>query len=224
MSPRLIRRRQVQRLFAMALAAFGTLNAGCCSTCGTCGESGCGNDIQGLMPQPNGTFVKEYQYRQALKAEADDFVVYQYEWTYDDPAKLGPFGKGHLAQITKRLVEEPFRVLIQPSDDPLLDSERRNALDMARVEVVMKILGDAGLENPSARVILASAAAEGLYGDEAQRAYGMLLMGSFGRGMMGGGGGMGGGGLGGGGLGGGGGFGGGALGGGGFGGLFGGFR
>lgn len=197
---------------ALAAAALGP--AAGCHTC-TSG-SPCAEDIQGHFPQPNGTFVKEYQFRQSAKAEAEDFVLFHYEWLFEEPDHLGPFGTGHLEAVARRMQTEDHPVVIQISDDKKLDDLRK--------AVVVRALTEKGVADADKRVYVGAPQSEGLYGDEAERTYQTLISGG-GQGQGGGGGGIGPGGGGGGGFGGGlGGGGGGIGGGGGGGGLGGGIR
>jgi hypothetical protein len=216
MTPRFIRPGR-RAWAALAAAALGPVT-GCCHSMMCCSSgSPCAEDIQGHYPQPVGTFVKEYQFRQSAKAEAEDFVFFLYEWLYDAPDQLGPFGTGHLEQVARRMQTEDHPVVIQISDDPKLNDLRK--------AVVVKALTERGVAEAGKRVYVGAPQGEGLYGDEAERAYFQLILGNAGGGLGGFGsqgfGGQGFGGLGGfgGGLGGGGGgFGGGGFGGGGFGG------
>jgi len=125
---------------------------------------------KGAMPSAPGTFVNEFVYRQCAKAEADDFVFYHYEWA-EGGAELGPYGRRHLATVFKRLeAEAPFGIMIEASIDP--------KLDQARYLAITDILGQLGVNDPATRVRIGLPAAEGLFGDEAERAFGQLLSGS----------------------------------------------
>src|SRR5262245_45321185 len=122
MTPASLRSRHTRRAWAaVAAAVLGSLAGGCCS----CG-SPCADDIQGQFPQPNGTFVREYMFRQSAKAEQEDFVIYQYEWLFDDPDKLGPFGTSHVQAIARRMQGEANTVIIQIDDDPQLNDQRKS--------------------------------------------------------------------------------------------------
>jgi hypothetical protein len=212
MTPERIPARPGRRAWkAIAVAALGSA-AGCASI-----PSGypCAEDIQGQLPQPNGTYVREYMFRQAAKAEAEDFVVYLYEWLYEEPDHLGPLGTSHIEMVARRMKEESHPVVIQITDDP--------KLNFARMTVVINALTEMGIVDAAKRVYVGAPQGEGLYGDEAEKAYQQLINPDSGNGGQGGGrGGNQGGGSGGGG-GGGGGFGG-SFGGGGGGGMGGGIR
>jgi hypothetical protein len=228
MEPMKIRRKTIR-----ALALWGSLSGWAATGC----SHGLGDpnaDIpKGAMPAEPGTYLHEVAFREASKAERDDFVIYQYEWVMDAP-QLGPFGRKHLATIWKRLESDaPFGILIEASDDPKLDEQRFLA--------ATDLLGKLGLPDPASHVRIGLPGAEALVGDVAERTYFRYIFSGGGIGGAGGGGfgaglgglgGFGGGGIGfgGGGIGnfgGTGGFGAGALGsfgGGGFGGGYGGFR
>ncbi len=148
------------------------------------GGKGCNDVDPGALPADRGADVREFQFRQAAKAEADDFVIYQYEWTMET-AELGPFGRRHVAAASRRMVADaPFNFLIEASEDPKLDESRFLALT--------DILGQVGIADPASRVRIGVPAAEGLFGDEAQRVYPRIISGS-GFGGQGGAGGFGGG-------------------------------
>jgi hypothetical protein len=152
------------------LAAGG---AGCCSTKSGCqsGTGGaCGELPKGALPADPGAYVREFQFRQCAKAEADDFVIYQYEWMQDTP-DLSPFGRRHLATASRRLeADAPFGLMIEASVDPKLDEARYLALT--------DILGQLGVADPATRVRIGVPAAEGLFGEEAQRVYRNILFGA----------------------------------------------
>jgi hypothetical protein len=121
------------------------------------------------LPAELGTYVREFEFRQAAKAEADDFVIYQYEWMQDTP-DLSPFGRRHLAAASRRLeTDAPFGILIEASVDPKLDE--------ARYLAVSDILGQLGVADPATRVRIGVPGAEGLFGEEAQRVYRNILFG-----------------------------------------------
>jgi len=157
---------------------------GCRTGCPTPGHGGdlfhdpCADVVKGSMPQPLGTFAREFMYRQSAKAEADDFVIYLYEWSFEDPAQLGPFGRRHLVTIAKRMPEAPFNVLIESSADPRLDETRQANL--------VNLLAQAGgVHDPAGRVRVGFPSAEGLYGDEAEAIYSNLINGGAGVGIFG---------------------------------------
>lgn len=165
MTPRSLRSRTARYGWSAIFAAFLGASVGC-HTCESCGYQ-CADDIQGHLPQPNGTFTREYQFRQAAKAEIEDFVVYQYEWLYDEPAKLGPFGSRHMGMIARRMADESHRVAIEPSGDTKLDQARRTT--------VVNALSELGIEDSVSKVYTSGGAGEGLYGEEAPAAYGQLI-------------------------------------------------
>ena len=100
--------------------------SGCAGTWwGVCNVDNCATVPKGAQPAPNGTYVHRVHEVQAAKAEADDFVVYKYEW-YLGGCELGPFGKYHLNEMIKRLPFVPFPILIQAHTmDGHLNEQRR---------------------------------------------------------------------------------------------------
>ncbi|MCE9530044.1 MAG: hypothetical protein K8T89_02730 [Planctomycetes bacterium] len=131
----------------------------------------CADIPKGAIPQPVGTYAREFMFRQASKAEADDFVMYLYEFE-ENSAQLGPFGRKHLVNIARRLPDAPFNVLIESGADPRLDEERQLA--------IVTLLAQAGIADPTNRVRVGYPSAEGLYGDEAPAIYGELVSGNSG--------------------------------------------
>jgi hypothetical protein len=123
---------------------------------------------EAVMPSPNGTFTHQLFDAQAAKAEADDFVIYKNEW-YMEGKTLGPYGTYHLAEITKRLPEVPFPVVIQPSADPDLNEVRRQA--------IVTCLLNHGCADADHRVIIAYPQAEGWFAEcEAERTFIRMLL------------------------------------------------
>lgn len=198
------------------------LNAGCATKCGS-GGCGAGHHLHkdildtnhfdrcatvapGSLPQPNGLHVRRFIDVQAGKAEADDFVVYQHEFS-SGGVELGPYGKYHVHQMARRLPDVPFPVVLQVGAN--------DETNQARMANLIDALANAGVNDAAARVVLGYPRAEGLDGNMIQPIYFRSLISGSGIGNAGGafGGGFGGGGLGGGG------FGGGLFGGSGFGGL-----
>ncbi len=138
-------------------------NAGCHSG----PEPGSCNDITpGAIPQPNGTYTCQWIHGEAARANQDNFVISQYEWSADG-TRLTQFGQEHLARIAQGLSQVPFPVVIEPSCDQRVDESRRMA--------VLQSLACCNVQIAPDRVILGRSEAEGLYGQEAPRvAAGML--------------------------------------------------
>jgi uncharacterized membrane protein YgcG len=161
----------------------------------------CSTIPKGAIPQPVGTHLRQIDAVQIKKADADHFVIYQYEW--DRTGKdLSRSGKRHVEGLAARLATSACPVLIEPEGKPELDEARRQA--------VIVTLATKGIADADHRVLVDYPDAEALYGQTAPLiAYGYLRSSSSRTGGGGGGGGMGGGGggggLGGGGMGGGGG-------------------
>jgi hypothetical protein len=118
----------------------------------------CSSIPPGAIPAPIGTYNCKLQDTQAAKAEADDFVIYKYEW-YLGGTELGPFGRYHIQEIINRLPYVPFPVIVKPHIDAELTEARR--------QVIVNYLAKSGIPDPEQRVIVAFPNAEGLYGDEA---------------------------------------------------------
>ena len=103
-----------------------TAGGGCCCTnTGGRNEGSKCNDVPpAALPAELGSYQREFIFRQAAKAEADDFVIYQYEWTLDT-ADLGPYGRRHLATASRRLeTDAPFGIMIEASSDAKIDKAR----------------------------------------------------------------------------------------------------
>jgi hypothetical protein len=160
-----------RRALAAGLCLLGAL-AGPAEGRAGCG-CGCGHWRELFQPTTcpavTGTYTRQLFDQQAAKAEADDFVIYKNEW-YMGGTKPGPFGSYHLTEIVRRLAEVPFPVVIQPQvGDP--------GLDLARRDVVVRSLAQAGVPDADQRVIIAYPQAEGLYADiQAARTYFFMML------------------------------------------------
>jgi hypothetical protein len=131
----------------------------------------CADIPKGAIPQPPGTYTNEYLNREAGKAEGDDFTIYYNEWV-DGQAVLGPFGGEHLDRIIARLPFVPFQVVIQPEPNlPILNGLRHKAM--------IEALTEAGFKDAAKRVVVGRPAAEGLFGEEAERIYPQMIHGGF---------------------------------------------
>src|SRR5262249_50609716 len=129
----------------------------------------CATIPPGAQPAPLGTYMNRIIHIQETKAEMDDFVIYKHMW-YRAGRELGPYGKYVLDMIAHRLPSVPFPVVVETSKNEKLDEERR--------EIIINLLSQRGLADPS-RVIVAYSQAEGLYGDEAEILYRLLLQSRF---------------------------------------------
>ena len=126
-----------------------------------CSENGhkpCNDITPGAIPQPNGTYLCQWNHAETARADQDNFVIYQYEWSADG-TRLTPFGQEHLARIAQGLPQVCFPVVIEPSTDPRLNEIRRMAVLEGLANCHVPIVPD--------RVVLGRSEAEGLYGDEA---------------------------------------------------------
>jgi hypothetical protein len=154
--------------------------------CNLPGVDRCADIPKGAIPVENGTHLREIMDVQAAKAEADDFVIYKYEWCTEDGKVLGPYGNYHLGQMIRRLPAVPFPVLIQVHPDESVNEARRI--------FIVQQLAAAGIPDPDQRVLVGFPAAEGLYGEEAENIYRRMIQesassnrnqfgGAFGRGF-----------------------------------------
>jgi hypothetical protein len=140
---------------------------GCASTGNWWNIDNCATIPPGAQPAPLGTYVHRFQDVQAAKAEADDFVIYKYEWRPNSPV-LSPFGMYHINEIIKRLPFVPFPVMIQVNEvDGQLNEARRCA--------IVQALTMNGIPDAETRVILGFPEAEGLFGEEAENLYPQLI-------------------------------------------------
>ncbi len=167
------RLRRLALCILLAVAA-----AGCCHVRRWLGfDDPCADIPPGAIPQPTGTYVCQWQVAQAARAEADDFVVYQYEWLGGSPT-LSPFGQQHVHVLAQHIERVPLPILVESSGDEALDAARRDA--------VVQQLARRGVSDAHLRVVVGRPAAEGLSGDEAVRIYrGYLGSGSRGAGALG---------------------------------------
>jgi len=140
------------------------------------------NDITpGAIPQPCGTYVCQWNHAETARADRDNFVIYQYEWSADG-TKLTEFGHEHIARIAQGLPQVCFPVVIEPASDPRLNEIRRLA--------VLEALANCHVPIVPERVVLGRSEAEGLYGQEAPGVSAGMLGGQgggVGTGAMGGG-------------------------------------
>ena len=136
------------------------------------GSGSCNDITPGAIPQPNGTYLCQWNHAQTGRADRDNFVIYQYEWSADG-TKLTTFGQEHLARIAQGLPQVGFPVVIEPASDPHLNESRRLAVLEALANCHVPIVPD--------RVIFGRPEAEGLYGQEAPAVAGGMLGGQGGR-------------------------------------------
>jgi hypothetical protein len=73
------------------LVLFAIAVPGCCHD----EPRGCNNITPGAIPQPNGTYLCQWNHAETARADRDNFVIYQYEWSADG-TKLTQFGQEHL--------------------------------------------------------------------------------------------------------------------------------
>ena len=120
----------------------------------------CKDIPEGAIPQPVGTYVCQWQHAQMDRAEADDFVIYRYEWLRETD-QFSPYGGQHMMRLVGRLQHSPESVIIAPSGDI--------ELDQARVRSAIGLLVAEGVSDAHQRVAIGNPTAEGLYGQEAPR-------------------------------------------------------
>ena len=124
-----------------------------------CSQTGHKNDIPpGAIPQPSGTYACQWTHAETARADRENFVIYQYEWSADG-TKLTSFGQEHLAKIAQGLPQVPFPVVIEPGSDPRADELRRLT--------VLESLANGHVAITPDRVVVGRSEAEGLYGTEA---------------------------------------------------------
>ncbi|MCG8650001.1 MAG: hypothetical protein MI861_09215 [Pirellulales bacterium] len=93
----------------------------------------------GCMPPDNGATVNNYFGAMGYQAEADDFVIYQYEWTGDTAAETADL-RHHLRRVLPRMAIEPFPLVIQASNRQDLDTQRRaRVIELARAELENRV-------------------------------------------------------------------------------------
>ena len=145
----------INRWFATSGLVLLTLAAtGCCET----GHKSCNDIPPGAIPQPNGTYLCQWNHAETDRAIQDHFVIYQYEWSADG-TRLTSSGQEHLMRIAQRLPQVCFPVVIEPVSDPRLNELRRLTVLEGLANCHVPIVPD--------RVVLGRPGAEGLYGQEA---------------------------------------------------------
>jgi uncharacterized membrane protein YgcG len=149
--------RQLSKYLACGLLC---VLSGCCAHCGRLLCDGCADIPPGAIPQPTGAHACAWQTTQDALAERDDFVVYQYEWK-GESAELGPFGRRHVAGLVQRLEAQPCSIIVEPSENPSLDTQRQASL--------IALLAAHGVPDAESRISVGYPAAEGLHGQEAPR-------------------------------------------------------
>ena len=150
----LLYRANINRWFAATSLVLLALACGGCQS----GQKQCESIPPGAIPQPNGTYLCQWNHAETACADRDKFVIYQYEWSAE-PTKLTQFGQEHLARIAQGLSQSPYPVVIEPAADPRLDEIRRMAVLAALANCHCPIVAE--------RVVLGRSEAEGLYGLEA---------------------------------------------------------
>jgi hypothetical protein len=120
----------------------------------------------GAIPAPSGTYMRQWEAREVVKAALDAFVLYANEW-YMGGLELGPYGRRHLDRLAKGLPGVPYPVVIQPDVSPVWTETRR--------QLVIQYLADHGVPDAAQRVVVGFPLAEPLFGEEAPPAYLQML-------------------------------------------------
>lgn len=119
----------------------------------------CCNDIPpGAIPQPSGTYACQWVHAEMGRADQENFVIYQYEWSADG-VTLTPYGHEHVGYIAKRFCQAAMPVVIEPSPEARVNEARKRE--------VITCLANCGVQPNSEGVVLCRSEAEGLYGQEA---------------------------------------------------------
>jgi hypothetical protein len=119
----------------------------------------CGDEFpHGAIPQPVGTYACRWQQAQMIRAEQDDFVVYEKEWG-GTSSQLTAGGLDQAHKMARRLIEQPYTVVIEPHANAGLNEARRTTL--------VQFLMEAQVQNPEERVVIGMPAAEGMFGQQA---------------------------------------------------------
>src|SRR5262249_55319229 len=136
-----------------------------------------GECVPALVVPPAGTSLARVREIQVFNARADRYVIYRHEW-FMNGMDLGPYGQRHVESIAATLSQVPYPGKIEPSGDP--------ASDKSRLDLIVNELTRRGVADASKRVIIGYPTAEGLAGDEAERAYYSMISGGYGYGGYGG--------------------------------------
>ena len=118
----------------------------------------CGQLPAGAIPSPVGTYGCEWQQSHALAAEESDFVIYQAAWV-GETDRLGSAARKRVAAAATRTPEIAMPWIVESSDAPELDEQRRLALT--------DFLAQHGCQVEPEGVVVAHAESLGLYGQEA---------------------------------------------------------
>jgi uncharacterized membrane protein YgcG len=121
-------------------------------------------------PAPLGTITNEYWVRQETNAEAIDFVIYEHEFV-DQSFRLNTGGEDHVKQIAYRLKQgAPFPVIVErtmngidPDSEYKFPVHPNPELDLARRELIVRVLTAMGVADADSRVVVAPGLAEPQY-------------------------------------------------------------
>lgn len=141
------RQRSISMLRAISSCALAIalIASGGCAQCRRWFGDRCADIPPGAIPPPAGSHTCAWQTAQAISAERDDFVIYQYEWL-NESADFGPFGSRHIEQLADRLAAHPFCVRVEPTENAELDNARR--------ATTVEKLATLGVADADARVVV----------------------------------------------------------------------
>lgn len=143
-----------QFIIPVFLAAFSAV--GCASPC--CVEVEC-SDPAVPLTYPLGAVSQAHYNVMQDNGEAADFVISELEFEPGGTA-LTYAGRDHILELSARMRETPFPVLIEPSgSDPNLDTLRR--------EMVATILNDLGNSDAEQRTLISRPYSDGMAASEA---------------------------------------------------------
>jgi hypothetical protein len=151
--------RKFSHFVSMLLLTSAAVLAGSFGGCHSCDGGKSSKDIPpGAIPQPCGTYNCQWINEQNARANRDQLVIYQYEWTADG-VHLTDFGRNHIRQMTERLQLATDPVVIEPSSSQTTNDSRQKA--------VIAEFASLGWQVPAERIAFGHSEAEGLRGAEA---------------------------------------------------------
>lgn len=129
-----------------------------CATTSSC-ESECAE-----VPVPNmyplGAISQTHYDLMQANAEAADFCIPVSEFQ-PNSTNLTAIGRDHVLELSARMQETPFPVLVEPSSDDQLNTRRR--------QVVAQVLSDLGNQDAEHRTVISTAYSSGMTGKDALR-------------------------------------------------------
>ncbi len=122
----------------------------------------CGPEIAPPSKPPAGAFLQQHFDTQIGAGNQARMALRQYDFARGASA-LNSRGKQRLKRISKMLPSNSFPVVIEPSGDPVIDTQRR--------QTVYADLSIGTIPIPVERVVVGASAVRGLPGQEAERIY-----------------------------------------------------